>query len=116
MAVELQFFITLGEKIDYLDGKHAVFGLVVQVEGLETLNKLNEIFLDQDGWPFKDVRIKHVIILGKTSFTFCFPHIYLKNLGLNECIDYPFPDPPGLIKHPIITNASTRQLYTNRGG
>ena len=115
MAVELQFFITLGEKIDYLDGKHAVFGLVVvQVE--EGLDKLNEIFVDQDGWPFKDVRIKPVIILGKTSFTFCFPHFYLKNLGLNECIDYPFPDPPGLIKHPIITNASTRQLYTNRGG
>ena len=88
--MELQFFITLGEKIDYLDGKHAVFGLVVQVE--EGLDKLNEIFVDQDDWPFKDVRMKHVI-LGKTSFTFCFPHFYLKNLGLNECIDYPFPDP-----------------------
>ena len=49
--MELQFFITLGEKIDYLDGKHAVFGLVVQVVGLETLNKLNEIFVDQDGCP-----------------------------------------------------------------
>ena len=57
-----QFFITLGENIDYLDGKHAVFGHVV--EGLDTLDKLNEVFVDQDGRPFKDVRIRHVIILG----------------------------------------------------
>jgi hypothetical protein len=34
------------------------------VEGLETLDKLNDIFTDQDGRPFKDVRIRHVIILG----------------------------------------------------
>ncbi|KAF5321447.1 hypothetical protein D9619_000228 [Psilocybe cf. subviscida] len=70
-----QFFITLGDNIDYLDGKHAVFGHVV--EGLDTLDKMNEMFVDQDGRPFKDVRIRHVIIL-----------------------DDPFPDPPGLIKPP----------------
>ncbi|KAF8967439.1 cyclophilin-like domain-containing protein [Flammula alnicola] len=70
-----QFFITLGDNIDYLDGKHAVFGHVV--EGFDTLDKLNEIFVDQDGRPFKDVRIRHVIIL-----------------------DDPFPDPPGLVKPP----------------
>lgn len=57
-----QFFITLADNIDYLDGKHAVFGHVV--EGLETLDKLNDVFTDQDGRPFKDVRIRHVIILG----------------------------------------------------
>ncbi|KDR84238.1 hypothetical protein GALMADRAFT_55395 [Galerina marginata CBS 339.88] len=70
-----QFFITLGDNIDYLDGKHAVFGHVV--EGFDTLDKLNEVFVDQDGRPFKDVRIRHVVIL-----------------------DDPFPDPPGLIKPP----------------
>uniref|UniRef100_A0A8H7XW68 Peptidyl-prolyl cis-trans isomerase n=1 Tax=Psilocybe cubensis TaxID=181762 RepID=A0A8H7XW68_PSICU len=70
-----QFFITLGENIDYLDGKHAVFGHVV--EGFETLDKINEVFVDQDGRPFKDIRIRHVVIL-----------------------DDPFPDPPGLIKPP----------------
>ncbi|EGO02287.1 hypothetical protein SERLA73DRAFT_104684 [Serpula lacrymans var. lacrymans S7.3] len=70
-----QFFITLGDNIDYLDGKHAVFGHVV--EGLETLDKLNDIFTDQDGRPFKDVRIRHVIVL-----------------------DDPFPDPEGLIQPP----------------
>lgn len=57
-----QFFITLGENIEYLDGKHAVFGHVV--EGFETLDKLNDVFTDQDGRPLKDVRIRHVEILG----------------------------------------------------
>ena len=60
-----QFFITLADNIDYLDGKHAVFGHVV--EGFDTLDKLNEVFVDQDGRPFKDVRIRHVVILGTLS-------------------------------------------------
>ncbi|KAJ8507373.1 hypothetical protein ONZ45_g10238 [Pleurotus djamor] len=70
-----QFFITLGDNIDYLDGKHAAFGHVV--EGIDTLDKLNEVYVDQDGRPLKDVRIRHVVIL-----------------------DDPFPDPPGLIQPP----------------
>ncbi|KAF7968017.1 hypothetical protein HWV62_11691 [Athelia sp. TMB] len=70
-----QFFVTLGDGIDYLDGKHAVFGHVV--EGLETLEKLNEVYVDADGRPFKDVRIRHVLVL-----------------------DDPFPDPPGLVQPP----------------
>ncbi|KZT50299.1 cyclophilin-like protein [Calocera cornea HHB12733] len=65
-----QFFITLADNIEYLDGKHAVFGHVV--EGIETLDKLNEVYVDQEGRPLKDVRIRHVIVL-----------------------DDPFPDPPG---------------------
>ncbi|KAI9574820.1 cyclophilin-like domain-containing protein [Boletus coccyginus] len=70
-----QFYITLADNIEYLDGKHAVFGHVV--EGLETLDKVNDIFTDQEGRPFKDVRIRHVVVL-----------------------DDPFPDPVGLIKPP----------------
>ncbi|EKM79817.1 hypothetical protein AGABI1DRAFT_113097 [Agaricus bisporus var. burnettii JB137-S8] len=70
-----QFFITLGDNVDYLDGKHAVFGHVV--EGEDTLEKINEVFVDQDSRPYKDIRIRHVIVL-----------------------DDPFPDPPGLIKPP----------------
>jgi len=57
-----QFFITLADGIEYLDGKHAVFGHVV--EGLDTLDKINEVFVDQGGRPFKDIRIRHVVILG----------------------------------------------------
>lgn len=70
-----QFFITLGDNIDYLDGKHAVFGHVV--EGLDTLDKLNEVFVDQDGRPFKDIRIRHVVILG--TFLLFFAHFTWKN-------------------------------------
>ncbi|KAJ7632333.1 cyclophilin-like domain-containing protein [Roridomyces roridus] len=68
-----QFFVTLADNIDYLDGKHTVFGHVV--EGLDTLDKLNDVFVDKDGRPFKDIRIRHVVIL-----------------------DDPFPDPPELAK------------------
>lgn len=57
-----QFFITLSEDIEYLDGKHAVFGHVV--EGFDTLEKINEVFVDQDRRPFKDIRIRHVVVLG----------------------------------------------------
>jgi len=67
-----QFFITLADNIDYLDGKHAVFGRVV--EGLETLDKINEVFTDQEGRPLKDIRIRHV-----------------------EILDDPFEDPEGLV-------------------
>ncbi|KAG8960085.1 Peptidyl-prolyl cis-trans isomerase cyp6 [Tulasnella sp. 419] len=70
-----QFFITLADNIEYLDGKHAVFGHVV--EGLETLDALNEVFVDQEGRPLKDIRIRHVVIL-----------------------DDPFPDPEGLVVPP----------------
>ncbi|OBZ70345.1 Peptidyl-prolyl cis-trans isomerase-like 4 [Grifola frondosa] len=67
-----QFFITLADNIEYLDGKHAVFGHVV--EGLDTLDKLNDVFTDQDGRPLKDVRIRHV-----------------------EILEDPFEDPDGLV-------------------
>jgi hypothetical protein len=60
---------------------------------------LNEVFVDQDGRPFKDVRIRYVVILGKTSFLYCFfkNFIYPSSFGN---IDDPFPDPPGLLKPP----------------
>jgi peptidyl-prolyl cis-trans isomerase-like 4 len=58
-----QFFITLADNANYLDGKHAVFGHVV--EGLDVLDQLNEVFVDANGRPLKDVRIRHVVILGE---------------------------------------------------
>lgn len=60
-----QFFITLADKIDYLDGKHAVFGHVI--EGLDTLDRINEAFLDKEGRPLQDIRIRHVEILGESG-------------------------------------------------
>ena len=35
-----QFFITLGENLDFLDGKHSVFGLVA--EGMHIVQRINE--------------------------------------------------------------------------
>jgi peptidyl-prolyl cis-trans isomerase-like 4 len=92
-----QFFVTLADNIDYLDGKHAVFGRVV--EGLDTLDKLNDVYTDQDGRPFKDVRIRHVVILGVASFHF-FAHFSFVCSRCVCVIDDPFPDPPGLAQPP----------------
>lgn len=67
-----QFLITLGDNADYLDGKAAPFGMVV--EGFDTLEKINDAFTDDHGRPLKDIRIRHTIIL-----------------------EDPYDDPPGLV-------------------
>ncbi|KAE8784132.1 Peptidyl-prolyl cis-trans isomerase-like 4 [Hordeum vulgare] len=56
-----QFYITLRDDVHYLDDKHTVFGTVA--EGLDTLTKINEAYVDDKGRPFKDIRIKHTYIL-----------------------------------------------------
>ncbi|XP_052086935.1 peptidyl-prolyl cis-trans isomerase-like 4 [Mytilus californianus] len=66
-----QFFLTLGDSLDYLDGVHTVIGEVT--EGLEVIQKLNEAYCDEKFKPFRDIRIHHTIIL-----------------------EDPFEDPPGL--------------------
>ncbi|KAL9937451.1 hypothetical protein V8E36_003860 [Tilletia maclaganii] len=69
-----QFFITLADRIDYFDGKHAVIGHVV--EGGEpggALDKLDAAFVDEQNRPLTDIRIRGISVL-----------------------DDPFPDPPGL--------------------
>lgn len=71
-ACTSDFYITLSDKhYDYLD-KNAVFGQVA--EGFDVLDKLNNTIVDDDGRPFRDIRIKHTIIL-----------------------DDPYDDPPGLV-------------------
>ncbi|XP_073100866.1 peptidyl-prolyl cis-trans isomerase CYP59-like isoform X1 [Elaeis guineensis] len=58
-----QFYFTLRDDLDYLDEKHTVFGIVEEKEGLDTLAKINEAYVDDQGRPFKDIRIKHTYIL-----------------------------------------------------
>lgn len=71
-----QFYITLSDqKFDYLDGKHTIFGKVV--EGLDILDKINKAFCDKSGKPYQAIYIKHTHLL-----------------------DDPFPDPTGLIVPP----------------
>lgn len=57
-----QFYITLRNKIDYLDGNHTIFGQVVD-EDIETLDKFNHLHIDEEGRPLVDIRILHTIII-----------------------------------------------------
>ncbi|KAL8239139.1 hypothetical protein R6Q59_015706 [Mikania micrantha] len=56
-----QFYITLRDDLDYLDGKKTVFGEVA--EGFETLSRINEAYVDDKNRPYKNIRIKHTYIL-----------------------------------------------------
>ncbi|OBT60480.1 hypothetical protein VE03_10103 [Pseudogymnoascus sp. 23342-1-I1] len=86
-----QFIITLGDELDYLDGKAAIFGKVV--EGFDSLEKINEAICDEKGRPMVDIRIKHTVVL-----------------------DDPYDDPPGLIEPPGSPPPSKEQLATVRIG
>lgn len=84
-----QFLITLGENVEQLDGKAAIFGEVV--EGFDALEKINTAFVDQSGRPLQDIRILHTVIL-----------------------DDPFDDPPGLVEPPRSPVPSAEQRATVR--
>jgi len=84
-----QFIITLGDDLDYLDGKAAIFGKVV--EGFDALEKINDAFCDEKGRPLVDVRIKHTVVL-----------------------DDPYDDPAGLVEPPESPVPTKAQLATVR--
>ncbi|KAF1939006.1 cyclophilin-like protein [Clathrospora elynae] len=84
-----QFIITLAPNIDFLDGKAAVFGTVV--EGFDTLEKINTAYIDDKGQPLKDIRILHTVVL-----------------------DDPYDDPAGLAEPPESPVPSAAQLATVR--
>lgn len=84
-----QFLITLGDNLDYLDGKAGIFGKVV--EGFDALEKVNEAFCDDKGRPLKDIRIRHTVVL-----------------------DDPYEDPAGLAEPPESPVPSSAQLATVR--
>lgn len=84
-----QFIITLGQNIDFLDGKAAIFGTVV--EGFDTLEKINTAYIDDKGQPLKDIRILHTTVL-----------------------DDPYEDPHGLVAPTSSPIPSSAQLATVR--
>jgi len=86
-----QFFITLGNGLDFLDGKHTVFGQLA--EGFDTLEKLNETLCDENHHPYQDIRVTHTIIL-----------------------EDPFPDPKGLIVPDRSPELTKEQLESGRIG
>ncbi|KAJ2803692.1 Peptidyl-prolyl cis-trans isomerase-like 4 [Coemansia furcata] len=67
-----QFFITLADDLEYLDGRYTVFGQVT--EGLDVLEQINSAFCDSKHRPLRDILIRHTIVLND-----------------------PFPDPPSLV-------------------
>lgn len=84
-----QFIVTLADETDYLDGKAAIFGKVV--EGFDVLEKINEAIVDEKFHPLADIRIKHTVVL-----------------------DDPYPDPTGL-REPSSSPVPTKaQLATVR--
>lgn len=84
-----QFIVTLGDETDYLDGKAAIFGKVV--EGFDVLEKINDAIVDEKGHPLVDIRIKHTAVL-----------------------DDPYPDPAGLREPSGSPPPSSAQLATIR--
>ncbi|DBA04429.1 TPA: hypothetical protein N0F65_010025 [Lagenidium giganteum] len=57
-----QFYITMrGDDLEYLDKKHTIFGEVA--EGMDVLDQLNSVYVDDAGRPYQDVRIMHTHIL-----------------------------------------------------
>jgi peptidyl-prolyl cis-trans isomerase-like 4 len=86
-----QFIVTLGDNTDYLDGKAAIFGKVV--EGFDVLEKINDAIVDERGHPLVDIRIKHTVVL-----------------------DDPYPDPAGLREPSSSPPPTKAQLATVRIG
>ena len=57
-----QFFITTRDRdLEHLDGKHTIFGQVV--EGLDVLDTLNTLYVDDSHRPYIDARIRHTYLL-----------------------------------------------------
>lgn len=50
----IQFFIIIGDNLDYFDGVYIVFGEVI--EGMDIIKKINEIFVDKDFVLYQDIR------------------------------------------------------------
>lgn len=84
-----QFIITLGDNIDQLDGKAAIFGEVV--EGFDALEKINGAFIDDSGRPLQDIRILHTVVL-----------------------DDPYDNPTGMVEPPSSPVPSAEQRATVR--
>ena len=84
-----QFIITLDDDLGHLDGDNRVFGEVA--DGLDVLDKFDEVIVDEGHRPFQDVRVTHTVVL-----------------------DDPFDDPNGLEVPPASPVPDPEMLKTDR--
>ena len=56
-----QFYVTLRGDLDFLDGKYTIFGEIA--EGEDVLERINAAYCDKHHRPYRNIRIKHTIIL-----------------------------------------------------
>lgn len=84
-----QFLITTRDCVPDLDGKHTIFGRVM--EGLDVLQRINEAYCDENGRPWQNIRIKHTTVL-----------------------DDPFDDPEGMPKAPDESPTVDRSILDDR--
>lgn len=57
------FYITLGENIQSLDGRHTIFGYVVEGVDEVLIAKINKATVDQKCRPLQNIRIRHTLIV-----------------------------------------------------
>ena len=84
-----QFLITTRDCVPDLDGKHTIFGRVM--EGLDVLQRINEAYCDENGRPWQNIRIKRTTVL-----------------------DDPFEDPEGMPKAPDESPLVDRSIPDDR--
>jgi peptidyl-prolyl cis-trans isomerase-like 4 len=56
-----QFFVTLDDGLEYLDGRHAAFGRVA--EGWDAVQRIQDAFVDGDCKPYRVLRVRHTVVL-----------------------------------------------------
>lgn len=58
------FFITLADRqVPELYKKHTIFGQIAEEEGFETLDKINQVYVNNNNRPLQNIRIKHTLII-----------------------------------------------------